>query len=495
MKRIALGGIIHETHTFAPDRTALADFERQSLHEGEALIHHLQGTPTVAGGALDGLVQAGYQVVPLLYAAAMPSGKVTVDAYSVLTSELLRRLRAALPVDGVLLTLHGAMVSESQDDCEGHLLSQVRELVGPGCPIVSTLDMHANVSPAMVSQANVLVAFDQNPHLDTYERGLEAAAILHRMLEEGLRPSAALARPPLLLSALTTWTEQPPLRPMHERAQVMEQDPRVVNVSILGGFAYADTPYSGVSTVVTTTGDAAMAQQLADELTHIAWNNREAGQYSGLPVGEAMRRAMSAPRGPVVLADVGDNIGGGSPGDGTVLLQALLEVRAPDAVVILTDPLAVAQAYQAGTGSHVAMHVGGKVDSFHGAPVWLNGIVERLTDGHYTIEGRDHFAQLYGREAHMGRCAVVRSGGVRVLLNERKTPPGDLAQLRSQGIFPEAQHIIVVKSAVAFRGAYGPIAAEVYEVNTPGLCTADLRRFSYHKVPRPVVPLDEDATL
>jgi microcystin degradation protein MlrC len=137
------------------------------------------------------------------------------------------------------------------------------------------------------------------------------------------------------------------------------------------------------------------------------------------------------------------------------------------------------------------MHVGGKTDGMHGAPVWLRGTVERLTEGHYTIEGRDHFAQLYGSKVNMGRCAVVHSGGVRVLLNERKTPPGDLAQLRSQGITPEAQRIIVAKSAVAFRGAYGPIAAEVYEVDTPGLCTADLRRFNYRKVPRPVVPLDE----
>jgi microcystin degradation protein MlrC len=491
MKRIAIGGIIHETHTFAPEPTDLAAFAQQSLHEGDALLRHMQGAANAVGGALEGLARAGYQPVPLLYAAATPSGTVTAEAYDALVANLLARLQAALPVDGVLLTLHGAMVSAQQDDCEGDILTRVRSLVGPRCPVVSTLDMHGNVSPQMVAQANALVAFDQNPHLDTYERGLEAADILRRILETGLRTTCAIARPPLLLSALTTWTEQPPLRPMHLRAQEMEREPGVVNVSIMGGFAYADTPYSGVSAIVTTRDDAALAQAYARELAHIAWAHRAAGGYKGIGVQEAVQRAMAAPRGPVILADVGDNIGGGTPGDGTVLLQALLDAGAQDAVVILTDPQAVARAVQAGEGGWVEMHVGARADHLHGEPVWVRGTVERLTDGHYAVEGTDHFAQLYGRAVNMGRCAVVKCNGIRLLLNERKTPPGDLAQLRSQGIIPEAQRIIVAKSAVAFRGAYGPIAAEIYEVDTPGLCTADLQRFAYRKLPRPIYPLDE----
>ena len=490
MTHIAIAGILHETNTFAPDHTHLDAFARQIPHEGDDLLRHMRDTPTAMGGALEGLARAGYTAIPLLYAAAMPSGIVTHDAYDTLVNILLDRLRAALPLDGVLLVLHGAMVAEGQDDCEGDILARVRGVVGADCPVVSTLDMHANVSPAMVQHANALVAYDQNPHLDTYERGLEAAEILRRILEDGLRPRAALAHPPLLLSALTTWTEQPPLRPMHERAQQMERDPRVVNVSIIGGFAYADTPFSGVSAIVTTMGDRALAQSLADELARIAWDNRSAALHNGVSVDEAVRRAMQAPRGPVVLADVGDNIGGGSPGDGTVLLRALLDADAQDAAVIITDPQAVAQAIAAGVGATVEMHVGGKADTFHGTPVWLSGRVERLTDGHYMIEGRDHFAAMSGQEVHMGRCAVLHCGGVRVVLNERKTPPGHLNQWRSQGIQPEAQRILVAKSAVAFRGAYAPVAAEMIEVDTPGLCAADLKRFTHRKVIRPIYPLD-----
>ncbi len=490
MVKIAIGGIIHETNTFAPDRTGIEAFAQQSLCEGDAVLQRMRDTPTSLGGSIEGLAQAGYLPVPLLYAAATPSGTVTRDAYEALVGNLLARLRALQPVDGVLLSLHGAMVAEGIDDCEGDILARIRAVVGSGCPIVSTLDMHGNVSPAMLANSDTLVAFDQNPHLDTYERGFEAAAILRRIIDSGLRPTAAYAHPPLLLSALTTWTEQPPLRPMHERAQEMERDPRVVNVSILGGFAYADTPFSGVSAIVTTDNDPALAEAFARELAQIAWDHRTAAGYKGLAVDDAMRRALNAPRGPVVLADVGDNIGGGTPGDGTVLLQALIDAGAHDAVVVITDPEAVAHAVQVGTGAQIEMLVGGKCDTWHGKSVWLIGVVERLTDGRYCVEGKDHFAQLYGRDVNMGRCAVVRCGGVRVLLNERKTPPGNLAQLRSQGIAPEAQRIIVVKSAVAFRGSYGPIAAEIYEVDTPGLCGADLSRFTYQKLARPIYPLD-----
>ena len=247
MHCVAVGGILHETHTFAPLRTNLADFTRQALYEGDALLSHLRGTASGLGGALEGLARTGYQPVPLLYAAAMPGGLVTHAAYEKLTTYMLDRLQEAMPVDGVLLALHGAMVAEGEDDCEGDILRRVRALVGPECPVVSILDMHGNLSPAMTAAADVLVAYNENPHLDTFARGLEATAILQRVLGEGLQPVSALVRLPLLLSALTTRTEQPPLRPVHERTQALAQHPRLVNISVFGGYAYADTPFSGAS--------------------------------------------------------------------------------------------------------------------------------------------------------------------------------------------------------------------------------------------------------
>jgi microcystin degradation protein MlrC len=295
----------------------------------------------------------------------------------------------------------------------------------------------------------------------------------------------------LLLSALTTWTNRPPLHPVHQRAQALERDERVLTISVMGGFAHADTPSTGMSIIVTTIDDGGLARRLADELAAIAWEHRAAATYHGQPIEDAVATAIAAPRGSIVLADVGDNIGGGTPGDGTALLQPLLEQGARDCVVTLADREAVGWAYQAGVGATLEMAIGGKSDTWHGKPVRVRGEVERLTDGHYTVSGNDHFAQLYGRQVQMGLCAVFRCEGVRVLLTERKTPPGDLAQLRSQGIVPEEQKIIAVKAAVAFPSAYEPIAAAILEVDTPGLCTPDLSRFQFHKVPRPIYPLDD----
>lgn len=514
MTRIALGGIVHETNTFAPDHTTLADFRRQSYVTGDALVTRMRDTPTPIGGALQGIERAGYTPVPLLYTAAMPSGLVTRETYETLRDRLSAALQAALPVDGVLLTLHGAMVADGQMDCEGEILARVRAFVGRDCPIVTTLDMHGKISPTMVANADALVAFDTNPHLDTFERGLEAAAIMRRLVDDGLRTTHALTRPPLLLSALTTWTARAPLAPVHELARECERDPHVVNVSVMGGFAYADTPFTGVCMVVTTDGDAALAEHWAQRLHAVAWAHRDAAAHYGETVDVAVRRAVGAApstssstplslrsesaqdasprRGPIILADVGDNVGGGSPGDSTVLLRALLAADARAAVVTIADAESVARAIAAGIGATVALNVGGKCDALHGEPVAMRAVVEHISAGRFTSEGNDHFAQLYGRNVEMGRCAVVRCDGVRVLLTERRTPPGDLAQLRSQGIVPEAQRVIVVKSAVAFRGAYERIASNIIEVDTPGLCAANVSRFAYKHLPRPIFPLDEE---
>lgn len=483
MRRIAIGGIVHETNTFAPSKTDLGAF---TIDEGDDMIRRWAGTTSSMGGVLSGL--SDYQAAPLLYATAMPSGTVTDAAYGALLRDLIARLQAAAPVDGVLLVLHGTMVAESEDDCEGDILAQVRAAVP--CPVVAVLDMHGSLTPRMVDAADALVAFNQNPHLDTFDRGLEAAHILRRLIEDKARLTKAFVHPPLLLNALTTGTARPPLRALHEQAARFRQNPRVVNISIMGGFAYSDVPEAGVSVLVTTSDDAALAQEIAHTLAALAWEQREAGRDSGLPVSETVQRALRAERHPVILADIGDNVGGGSPGDGTVLLRALIEADAQDAVVLLADPQAVAQAYDAGTGAAVDLWVGGKVDAWHGESVRVRGAVEHLTDGRFTTGGKDHFANIYGREVNMGRCARLRCGGVTLLLTERKTPPGDLEQLRSQGIAPEAQKIIVVKSTIAFRGAYEAIAGEIIEVDTPGLCAANLSGFTYHKLRRPIFPLD-----
>lgn len=480
--RVAIGGIIHETHGFADSRTTLEDFQAQGLYEGEAILAALRGTRAGIGGMIDAADGLGWELAPTLYGAALPAGPVAAGAYQWMRDRLLQRLAAAKPLQGVLLALHGAMMTETHEDAEGDILAHVRAAVGPGVPIVVELDMHGNISPRTVALADVLVAFDTNPHIDPHARGVEAAQILGRLLRGAIRPTAALARPPLLLAPQATGTADLPLRAVHARAAELEATPEVICICVMGGFAYADTPDTGPSIIVTTDGRPDLAQAYADELADLLLRHRDAALPRLLSPAEGVARALAMPGGPIILVDSADNIGGGTPGDGTDALRALLAADAQEAAVVLADPEAVAICWAAGVGAQVRLAVGGKADRWHGEPVEVAGAVRALVDGTFACELPDnHFAAFYGNTIRMGRCAWLRVGGVNIVLTERKTPPFDLAQLRGVGVIPERQKLIVVKSAVAYRAAYMPIAAGVVELDTAGLCTANLGRFVYRK--------------
>jgi microcystin degradation protein MlrC len=487
--RIALGGILHETHSFMVQPTTLADFAAQTLHYDGEVLTRMAGTRAGIAGMIAAC--GAYHLIPTIYAAAMPSGVVTAHAYQTLLEALLMRLRDALPLDGVLLALHGAMVTETTLDAESDILEQVRAVIGPAVPLVVELDMHGNLSPRMLQLADVLVAYDTNPHLDVYERGFEAGVILNRLMNREIRPTAAYATPGVLLAAQYTGTRDLPLAAVHARTAEMERDPTVICICVMSGFAYADTPYTGASVVVTTDNRPDLARQSADELAALMVRHRDSAAPRLLSPAEAVRQAQTITGGPVILVDSADNIGGGTPGDGTNALVALLEQNVLDGTIVLADSEAVARCWEAGVGAQVSLSVGGKTDQWHGQPVAVTGVVRTLSDGVFACELPDNpFASFYGATIQMGRTAWLRVGGVNILLTERKTPPFDLAQLRGVGIIPETQKMIVVKSAVAYRAAYLPIAAGVIELDTAGLCSANLIRFPYQQVPRPIFPLD-----
>jgi len=490
-RRIAIGGIIHETHGFAESRTTLADFQAQGLYTGEAILAALRGTRAGIGGMIAASEGYGWQLLPTLYGAAMPAGLVAEEAYQTMLRGLLDGLAAAMPLDGVLLALHGAMLTEARLDAESDILAHVRAVVGPHMPVVVELDMHGNISPRTVALADVLVAFDTNPHIDPHARGVEAAAIMEQLLRDAIHPTAAIAQPPLLLAPQATGTSDMPLRAVHARAAQLEATPEVICICVMGGFAYADTPDTGASIIVTTDGRPDLARRYADELADLLMQQRNAALPQLLPPDAAVAQALAMPGGPIILVDSADNIGGGTPGDGTDALRAMLAADVQAGTVVLADPVAVAACWQAGVGAVLRIAVGGKTDRWHGASVELAGAVRALSDGVFACELPDnHFAAFYGDTIRMGRTAWLRAGGVNVILTERKTPPFDLAQLRGVGVVPEQQKLIVVKSAVAYRAAYMPIAAGVVELDTAGLCSANLARFPYRRLRRPIFPLD-----
>ncbi len=489
---IAIGGIAHETHTFIERQTTLTDFQNQALYQGDEMIQALCDTRSGLGGMIKGAKKNGWTLVPTVYAVAMPAGIVTADAYQTILDDLERRLKQALPLDGVLLVLHGAMVTEDHLDAESHILAQVRQIVGPEIPIVVELDMHGNVSPNMVELADVLVAFDTNPHVDPHARGLEASQIMHRILTEQLQPTSALEHVSVLLPPQDTGTADLPLHPVHKRASELEAEDEVICICVMGGFAYADTPFTGPSIIVTTNQDRHLAQIYAEELADILRQNIKKVQPEFISPTEAISQAAAHPGGPIILVDSTDNIGGGSPGDGTDALKAMIEKDVQEGTVVLADPEAVALCWASGEGTDVTLDIGGKSDNWHGDPIKVTGVVQTLSNGEFECELADnHFSSFYGNTLRMGRTAWLRVGGVNILLTERKTPPFDLVQLRGVGIIPEKQKMIVVKSALAYQAAYLPIATGIIDLDTSGLCSANLTRFPYKHVPRPIFPLDE----
>ena len=491
LARVAIGGILHETHTFMEGKTTLADFAAQSLHYGEDLLSSLRGTGAGLGGMIEGALKYNWQLLPTLYAAAMPAGTVTEGAYRALLSELCDRLEQHLPLDGVLLALHGAMVAEGALDAEADIVARARAIVGEAVPIVVLLDMHGNISPRLVALTDVLLAYDTNPHTDAYARGFDAAEVMARLLRREVQPTAALARPAMLLPAQSTGTEAAPLYSVHARAAEIKAEADVISIAVMAGFAYADTPFTGPSIIVTTNDQSELAAAYADELSAILFEQRNKALPRFLSPSKAVSLAKRQERGPAILVDSADNIGGGTTGDGAEALAAMLAHDVQEGTIVLADPRAVAICWEAGSAAEVTLAVGGKVDDWHGKTVKVTGTVRALSNGVFQCENPDnHFASFYGSTVHMGRCAWLRVGGVNILLTERKTPPLDLAQLRHIGIMPEAQSMIVVKSAVAYRAAYMPIAAAVIEMDTPGLCSANLSRFPYQHVKRPVFPLD-----
>ena len=483
--RVAVGGIFHESNTFFSQPMTTERFREGHLHYGAEITPHWRGTCSEMGGFLQSADCFGFDLVPTLMAWGMPSGAVAKDAFETLVDELISRLRTAGHLDGVLLSLHGAMVAEHYADADAEILRRVRAAIGPDVPLVATIDFHANLTEEMVRWPDALIGYDTYPHTDQVERGLEAGTILNRMLRESLRPVMVLARRPLLPHILCQSTENGPMAEVIAAAHAWERKPGIVSVSVTAGFPYTDVPQAGFAVLVVGQ-DPKSARAAAEELADTVWKRRAEFARDLPQPAQAVAEAMVQPDGLSVLVDVGDNLGAGTPGDGTVLLAELLRQGAQGALVLLCDPEAIAVCVEAGVRQGVIARVGAKCDRHHGEPVDISGRVLLLSDGVYRNIG----PMWHGILEDQGRTAVVKVEGVLVVLTERRMPMWNLQQLRTLGIEPRTLRIIVVKAAIAYRAAYAPIARRIIEVDTPGLAAADVRRFNYKRLERPIYPLD-----
>lgn len=483
---IAAAEISHETNTFSSVPTDLPAFQRAGLRRGSEIRPALRESATSFAGFFDGAEKHGYLLVPIVAVWATPSGIVTAEALTSLVDDLVANIAATRP-DGVLLALHGAMVSEVDDDADGWILQRVRETVGEDLPIVATLDLHANISQRMVDCADILIGYDTYPHIDQRERAAEASDLILRLIRREIRPTAALVKPPMVPTSQKMTTDKEPMQSIMALAHELEERRGVLNVTVAGGFPPANTADTGLSVLVTTDNDEKLASTSANELAHFAWDLRDqflGGVASWHDAAEAIR---GNPGGPLVLVDIGDNPWTGGPGDSAELLRFLIsEGVSGAALASIVDPQAVQRCLAAGPGATVRLDLGGHTDGRHGEPLQVEGYVRLLSDGRYRNNGPMHA----GVEVNLGPTVALVVNGVDVLVTTYAETPIDLNVFRSHGIEPTIKRVIALKGKGHFRAAFEPIASRVVLVEGPGITGADLDRLEFTKLRRPIWPID-----
>lgn len=491
--RLLSAGIFHETNTFASTPTTLDDYARDSggdpAFPAASIRKRFQGTATIHGGYLEAADALGIELTPVFLAQATPSGVVQKQCYDSLKSTLLQRLKAHLPADGILLDMHGAMVTEEFEDAEGDVAQAVRELVGPDVPIIMTLDLHANITQQMADHCTVIIGFDTYPHCDMHERGLEAVHLMRRIVAGEVKPDMAFVQLPLVTMPPMQCTLREPMMSMLKQLHELESQPGVLTATLSCGFPFADIRDAGTSVIVVVDGDAKKAQTLANEFARKIWDHRDDFTPKLTTPEQAIQFSLDHPDELVILADGSDNPGGGAPCDGTVILKALLEAKLPDSVVgVLADPETVAQAHRAGVGATIDARIGGKTDDQHGEPLEVQAYVRVLGDGEFTFQG----PMSRGFKGQLGRMAVLVVDGVEIVVAERRNQLRDREMLRCVGIEPSRKRFIAVKSAVHFRADFGSLTTHIFDADTPGVHRPDFAGYEYKSLRRPIYPLDAD---
>ena len=499
-KHILVAQLSHETHTFLKQKTGLTDFMERCTFHGQEIVKQNLGNGSPMDGFLTYAAQREWTVYPSIQMAAMPSGLVEDEVVNYFNHHFFQILASELHhLDAIYLVLHGAMVSESYFDVEGELLSQIQFFFREHeveIPVVGIIDLHANVSQQMVDSSDCLLAYKKNPHTDARQTAIDAVELLDDIFLQYGKVKQIRQGSPYILPPTGVGTAVDPMKSILARAREIEaEDPDIVCVNVLAGYAYADIPDCGFSLTCATHGSVDQAQTHLVELLGVLKQKINLAYPSELSLEQALEQSDLTPKGDngtILLIEAADNIGGGTPGDATGILAPLLEAGRKHIVAVINDPGAAKVCHRHGLGKRINLEIGGKTDLFHGSPVTFAGEVVHLSTGIFELENKNsHLASMTGTRIRMGPSAVIRNQQATILLTTHKTPPMDLGQLHSQGIEPKEADYIIVKAAVSHKQAYDPIAAGSFNIDSPGLCTSNLKRLAYQHVRRPVFPLDE----
>ncbi|NOU89371.1 MlrC domain protein [Paenibacillus sp. LMG 31460] len=484
--KIAIGAVVNEINTFSSVETTVELFKQGEWERGETILSNHRGVRDYLGGMIDRAESLSIEVIPTFAASAEPAGKITRETYETIKSELATGIQGAGMVDAICLSLHGAGVVEGIDDMEGDLLQYVRSLVGYELPLIVTLDLHGNLTEKMVAEANVLLGVHLYPHTDCYERGAEAVEIAEQIVKGGLQTAMHLTKLPLMIP--TSTTNLSPAKDINAICLEWEKHPEVIDCAFFHGFPYTDHPGVGVSVVVVTRGDQLLAKEVADDVANQIWAKREEFTPQFLSPAEGIRQALAAEGLPIVINETSDNPGGGTAGDGTYLLRAMLEANLQNACfAFIYDPEVAQIAHEAGVGATITVKLGGKVDKLHGEPIALTATVKSLTDGRFII------SSSVGKGTHMdlGKSVRLQVGGLDILVCSVRTQVIDEQIYLLHGIDVNTYKIVALKSSQHFRAAFEPISNQIITVDSPGLTTLQFSFFDYKRLTRPIYPLDE----
>jgi microcystin degradation protein MlrC len=478
MKKMFLAMLATETNTFSPLPTGWNNWRDTVLRHRKEHDPTVSRRQSVYAPLFARLDARGWTLAPGLQAFAVPAGTTPREVYESLRDELLEDLEASMPVDAVMLFLHGAMVADGYEDCEGDILTRVRKRVGPNIPIGAELDLHCHVTPTMMDTADVLVGYKHYPHTDTYERLLDLFDIVADTQEGKVKPTMASAACKMIGMYHTT---REPMSGFVDQMYALEREPGVLNVWLAHGFPYGDVPSIGAHVVVATDNDPTKARDIARRLRDEFFEMRDAVSTTTLNIEAALDLALEDGRRPITIADTADNTGGGAPGDSTFFLDALIKRRIANvAVGPLYDPIAVSVCQDGGTGARLRLRIGGKLGPESGDPLDVDctviGLANRVVQ------------TLNGGPSSLGACAAVRihvpgdDHGIDVLLTTRRVQAGSPELFSGAGIDPTTKRIIVVKSTQHFYAGFAPISARVIYTGDRGALAADMRTIPYKRV-------------
>jgi microcystin degradation protein MlrC len=484
--RVAIGSVFTECNQLGGMLIDMSWFERYELCRGDEILDVTTG---VVGGMLGVLGERNAITVPLVYASTCPGGLVEAQTYADLKGEIVDRLKASLPVDGVLLPLHGAAAVEDIDDLEGDLIMAVREVVGANVPIVATLDLHANVTPEMVHHADALVAWETYPHRDSFSTGERGAKLLLDTLDGKCKPKMAMGKVPVITSAIHGSTEgDDPFADMMRFAKSHEGRKGVLSTSVFLLHPFLDQEGMGSGCVVVTDDDLEGAVSLSRSVAEMYWARRFDLEPEIVAPDEAIALGKSIDGGPVLLIEASDCCGGGAAGDSVWTIRSLVE-NASDipTLAMVVDPEAAAACHQAGLGASVTVRLGHRMDTRWGDPLEVSGEVTRLSDGRFVYTG----GIWDGVAGEMGASAVFKAGEVQILISSQPTYDWVDEQYRSMEMDAREAKFVVAKNPMNYRMAYGNYAKGVFVLDTPGPTPPTMRHVEFKKVKRPYFPLDE----